>query len=114
MEYTRMLAEHGLLGGLAVLVLAVMAWRGSFNSGPPYGSAVKLACLAWSLTYMLWYAMRLAAPAFMFGLALCRMQFDEAEAPAVEREAETPVLTAGRHRHSRQRSGGRQAPPPPR
>jgi hypothetical protein len=114
-EYTRMLGEHGLLGGLAVLVLAVMAWRGSLDPGPSYGSAVKLACLAWSLTYMLWYAMRLAAPAFMFGLALCRMQFDEAEAPAAEREAETPALTAGRHRRSRPyRSGGRQAPPPPR
>ncbi len=103
-EYSRLLAEHGVLGALAICLLAVMVVRAVAGAKGGYAKATAILLSVWTLLYMTNAAMRLAAPAFMFGLALCRMQFDEAGAPAAERQAETPVLTAGRHRRSRRHS----------
>ncbi len=67
-EYTRLLAEHGSFGVVAILMLVWMAWRRWRRPERAPEKGVGLAFMAWALLYMGHSAMRLAAPAFMFGL----------------------------------------------
>jgi O-antigen ligase len=69
-EYTRLLAEHGSFGALAILLLAWMAWRRWRRKERAPEKGVGLACMAWAVLYMGHSAMRLAAPAYMFGLGV--------------------------------------------
>lgn len=68
-EYTRMLAEHGILGLMALVVMGIevlTAWtraKGSWNK------ALVSAFFAFALLFMMATGMRLAAPCLMFGLA---------------------------------------------
>lgn len=68
-EFTRLLAEHGILGLLAILLIAVMALQSLRKSPGSRERAIAGAFIAWSLLYMMVNAMRLVAPAFLFGLA---------------------------------------------
>jgi len=68
-EYTRMLAEHGLFGVLALLLLIIMAFRAYFKAPNWYYRAWVAAMLVWPLVEMSHAAMRIAAIAFTFGLA---------------------------------------------
>jgi hypothetical protein len=68
-EYTRLLAEHGVLGAVAIILLIVMAVRGIRRSNTIIGKALAAAMLGWSFLFMMIDAMRLVAPAFTFGLA---------------------------------------------
>jgi hypothetical protein len=68
-EFTRLVAEHGVLG---IVALALLAWMGlvAVFSAPPGASRALAACfVAWATLSMLHAAMRIAAPAFFFGLA---------------------------------------------
>jgi O-antigen ligase len=67
-EYTRLLAEHGSLGVVAILMLASMTWSRLRQRQSADSKGLSLAFTAWALLYMGHSAMRLAAPAFMFGL----------------------------------------------
>jgi O-Antigen ligase len=67
-EYTRLLAEHGVLGLLAMLLLVAMAWRAYRSAPSPAARACVLALAGWSLAAMSHSAMRTAAPAFLFGM----------------------------------------------
>jgi hypothetical protein len=66
-EFTRLIAEHGALGVIALLLLfgmALLTLRDS-RRGVPRGLA---ACFTgWALLSMIHLAMRIAAPSFMFG-----------------------------------------------
>jgi O-antigen ligase len=67
-EFSRMLAEHGVLGLLSLGLLvgtAVSRFRAARGSET---KALVVAVLSWSLLFMLVSAMRLVAPAFFFGL----------------------------------------------
>ena len=68
-EYTRLLAEHGTFGLLAILQLLAMAGARFFGRGTHLEKAVTLSLMAWTLLYLGHSAMRLAAPSFVFGLA---------------------------------------------
>lgn len=68
-EYTRMLAEHGLFGALALLLLIIMAFRAYFKAPNWFYRAWVSAMLVWPLVEMSHAAMRIAAIAFTFGLA---------------------------------------------
>ncbi len=83
-EFSRMLAEHGVFGLFAILVLLAMAIqhlrRAPFGAGKAYVAAM----ISWSFFYMLTAAMRLAAPSFIFGLSAVNML------PEDDQESELP------------------------
>ena len=68
-EYARALAEHGVTGVMALLVLAVLAVRNVLRARDPVARAVAAGCVAWSLLFMASDGMRLAAPGFILGIA---------------------------------------------
>jgi hypothetical protein len=68
-EYTRLLAEHGVFGILAMFCLFALALR-AIRGAPDLASrGISAAMIIWALLFMSIYATRLAAPAFVFGLA---------------------------------------------
>ena len=68
-EYSRMLAEHGMLGLVALALLAGIALRNLRAARGPDAKAFVVVALCWSAVFMLVSAMRLDAPAFLFGLS---------------------------------------------
>jgi hypothetical protein len=69
-EYTRLLAEHGTAGLLALLVMLVMAIRAYTRSPDVSAHAWVAALVAWPLMEMSHAAMRIVAISFLFGLAM--------------------------------------------
>ena len=80
-EYTRLLAEHGTAGLLAILVLLLMPIRAYLRAPGLESQAWVSALLGWSLMEMSHAAMRMVAISFLFGLALVNW---ESETPAAE------------------------------
>jgi hypothetical protein len=68
-EFTRMLAEHGIMGLVSILLLVVMAWHSFYLAKGSRAKAFVVAMISWTFLYMAINAMRLAAPSFAFGLA---------------------------------------------
>ncbi len=68
-EFTRLLAEHGLLGILAIVFLLILGVRTVRGAATLQARAFVVAMLVWFTLFLLVNAMRLAAPAFVFGLA---------------------------------------------
>ena len=87
-EYTRMVAEHGIPGLLALVLLLVMALRAVRTAPPGLPQAWAVAMAAWPLMEMTHAAMRIAAIGFIFGLAMVghaesqREDHEEAQASA--------------------------------
>lgn len=67
-EYSRLLAEHGLFGLTALLLLAWMTFRRVIRRSHPQGRALAVSFTVWALLFMFHAAMRMAAASFMFGL----------------------------------------------
>jgi O-antigen ligase len=78
-EFTRMVAEHGMLGLISLILLVVMVVRGFFDANGSRNRAIVSALLVWVLLYMFANAMRLVMPGFFFGLAL-NYSFNETRA----------------------------------
>jgi O-antigen ligase len=81
-EYTRLLAEHGLLGISAIAMLVLMGlqnFRRNWES--PSAQSIVMAAALWALLIMSHSATRLVAPSFMFGLIFAEFALDEPEAP---------------------------------
>ena len=68
-EYTRMLAEHGLLGLMALMVMAIEVLISWTRATGAWNKAMVSAFFAFALLFMAGSGMRLAAPCLMFGLA---------------------------------------------
>lgn len=68
-EYTRLLAEHGLFGILAIILLLVMSSKAYVNSPNWYSKMWVSVFLVWSLVEMSHAAMRIASISFLFGIA---------------------------------------------
>lgn len=83
-EFTRLLAEHGILGALAIALLLILAIRTIAGARTLQARAFVVAMLVWVMLFLLVNAMRLAAPSFLFGLA-CAVTF--ASLPARHRLA---------------------------
>lgn len=86
-EFSRLLAEHGLFGLAALLLLALMTAQRFSQALSPTARAMVLSMITWSMLFQVHSAMRLAAPGFLFGLAFANPMF-RAPAPAVAREQE--------------------------
>lgn len=69
-EYTRMVAEHGIFGLLALGLLLVMALKAVRKAPQGLPQAWAVAMVAWPLMEMTHAAMRIAAIGFIFGLAM--------------------------------------------
>lgn len=81
-EYTRLLAEHGMFGIAAIILLAVMAGR-TVRRAPPGYRAYCLALLVWVFAQMAYANLRITAVAFAFAFAGLRPASDETSgAPA--------------------------------
>lgn len=87
-EYTRLLAEHGFFGLIALLILFTMLTRNLFRSRTDSNKAVAAALIGWGLLYMLGAAMRLAAPSFILGVTFVTITTKNAKeiAPRLARQ----------------------------
>jgi O-antigen ligase len=85
-EFSRLLAEHGLFGLFALLMLAIMGWQHWRRAGAIQSKALTLAWLSWSVLFMFSTAMRLAAPAFIFAMTAVTMMPDSPSEPEPQAE----------------------------
>ncbi len=76
-EYSRILAEHGILGILALLILAGMLLRSFLQAPNPTAQAWIVACAAWAGVEMSHSAMRFVAVSFILGLAFATYKQEE-------------------------------------
>lgn len=67
-EFTRLLAEHGSFGLLAILMLVLMAISFFRRARNAPNRALVAAMTCWVFSYMVTAAMRIMAPSFLFGL----------------------------------------------
>jgi hypothetical protein len=72
-EFTRMLAEHGTLGLIAIPLLFIAILRNLLRARSNEQKAVSAAALGWSFLYMMNAAMRLVAPSLMLGLTFASL-----------------------------------------
>jgi len=93
-EFSRLLAEHGLFGLAALLLLVTMGWQHWRRARTAQAKAITLAMLSWSGIFMFSTAMRLAAPAFVIGLTAITMLPDTAP----RRESEAELAASGPER----------------
>ena len=104
-DIARLLAEHGLLGlaaGLLLLVMAAQRFLYIRQMRSVAAKALIAPMVIWALLYMIDKAMRLVAPAFTFGLSfiiirqrrmLMRVIHIENDEEALSRpQAESPIL----------------------
>lgn len=70
-EYTRILAEHGILGLGSIFILVMLSIRAVLRAPGPAAQAWTVALIVWSLVEMTHAAMRIGAIGFLFGFALC-------------------------------------------
>lgn len=73
-EYTRLLAEHGLFGLLAILLLFIMFFRAVLKAPSAYARGLTLAFMLWGLCEMSHQAMRLAAISYLFAIPMARIE----------------------------------------
>lgn len=76
-EFTRLLAEHGVLGFVALLMIFALAVQNLRRARSAKGRALVAGMTAWSFAFMIAAAMRLVAPAFAFGFAAALLLDDE-------------------------------------
>jgi len=72
-EYSRLLAEHGAFGALAIALLLWLSAQRIRRGRFPEERALSASHLAWSFLFMASNGMRLVAPSFAFGFAQCRV-----------------------------------------
>lgn len=76
-EFTRLLAEHGLFGIVALFILTWMAVKRYHANERGLGRAMTAALVVWALSVMLHSAMRLAAIPLTYSLALVLWQLPQ-------------------------------------
>lgn len=97
-EPTRMLAEHGLLGFMALLILLGMAKQRIFQAQTSQEKAFTASIISYSLLFTLHTAMRLAVPGFLFGLSFATfLPVKTLEQPVVKHRIRQPQLSSRWH-----------------
>jgi O-antigen ligase len=76
-EYSRLLAEHGVLGLMAFLLLGFMFLQAWLRAPTPLAKGLTLAFMLWSLAEMGHAAMRLAAISFFYALPFADLDAKE-------------------------------------
>ena len=67
-EFSRLVAEHGIFGLAAFLLLLIMCLQRFQSVSGMKNKGIMAAMITWSILFMAINAMRLAAPSFLFGL----------------------------------------------
>jgi hypothetical protein len=80
-EFTRLLAEHGVLGALALGALLLMGFQAWAAATTRYEKAWTASLLAYAMLFMMVSGMRLVAPAAVMGLAMVRLVAASAGGP---------------------------------
>ncbi len=68
-EYSRMLAEHGLFGVIAIMIMMLFPVQNFFNLKSIDDKIFMIMCLGFTYVTLGHAAMRIAAPGFVYGLA---------------------------------------------
>ena len=68
-EYTRMLGEHGVFGILSLCCLVILGFRAIRDAREVTARALTSAMVVWAGLFLAIYGTRIAAVAFVFGLA---------------------------------------------
>jgi O-antigen ligase len=76
-EFSRLLAEHGVFGLLAMVLLIGIAVQNFRKAKSPQGKALVVSMVSWSFIFMTAAAMRLVAPSFCFGLTAATLSPDD-------------------------------------
>lgn len=71
-EITRMVAEHGLFGLGALIMMALMILRRMLSARSLEEKAIVAALLTWAILFFFVNGSRIAAPSFIFGFAMTR------------------------------------------
>jgi len=77
-EYTRLLAEHGLGGVIALLILVILLAKSYFKAPDPTTRAWVVALAVWPMIEMTLAAMRVVAISFLLGMAMIGWEKEEA------------------------------------
>jgi hypothetical protein len=72
-----MLAEHGSLGVMALVILLFISMKRVVSIGDPVEKAIVLSFTVWALIFMAHSAMRLAAPSFIFALGSAAFSYGD-------------------------------------
>jgi hypothetical protein len=76
-EFTRLLAEHGILGLVSLLILLNMSRANLARAKTPVGKVCNASMVVWGLSYMLTAAFRTVAPALMLGISAATLTAHE-------------------------------------
>lgn len=76
-EFSRAVAEHGILGFLALIILLGIGIRNILKRQRRLSQAFKVSFFFWFLLFMAINALRLVAPAFVFGLTFAQLELEE-------------------------------------
>jgi O-antigen ligase len=76
-EMSRLVAEHGLFGLVALILLLLGGARNLRRARTGSARAVVAASIGWSLLFMLNAGMRLSAPSLLFGLSFLTLLNEE-------------------------------------
>lgn len=93
-EYSRLLAEHGLFGLAAMLLLGWLAVKRLGRSSPHVAKGIAVGFTVWALLFMFHASMRMAAASFFFALGAAYLM-------AAPRRALGAVPVVQRYRRSR-------------
>ncbi len=86
-EYSRILAEHGILGALGLLIIVVMLMRSLFKTPSAMAQAWLVASAAWAAVEMGHAAMRIVAIPFMLGFAFVAFDLKDFGPPQQDRSS---------------------------
>lgn len=90
-EYTRLLAEHGLFGLMAMVLLLAMLLLPLLRPATPVSRAYKVIFVAWGLVTLAHISTRMAVPGVVLGLGVAQLLVDvPAAADPAKGEAHTP------------------------
>lgn len=82
-EYSRAVAEHGLLGLFALIILILLPLKYYFELSSNKKKFLFLAFMLFGASMMAHGAMRMALMSFFYGLAFVAFRFDKSTAPRV-------------------------------
>ncbi|MBL8132711.1 MAG: O-antigen ligase family protein [Anaerolineae bacterium] len=94
-EYTRLLAEHGILGLGANIVLVIIVIQAIRKQETWQGRALSAALIAWGLIYMTHSATRTVEPSLAIGLACAALAVDRTESAVAKAEPRDVSLHQG-------------------
>jgi O-antigen ligase len=83
-EFTRLLAEHGVFGVAALLLLVYMTIKNFRQASSHTERAMSAALIVWAFATMGYSALRFVAPALMFGLSGAKMAIDRGDELSAE------------------------------